>query len=149
MNGMTERLVYLDANVFIYAVEGDDQIAGPLRDLFNLFRSGRAIGVTSELTLAEVLAGATDMRRRTYLDLIIWSRIFDLQPVTRDVLLETVEYRRHSGMPKLPDAIHAVTAIRAGCRSILSADARLRVPNGFSTVTPNRDNVLRLIGEIA
>lgn len=145
---MTERFIYLDANVFIYAVEGDREIADPLRDLFDLFRTRRAVGVTSELTLAEVLAGAVEVRRRTYLNLIVWSRIFDLQPVTRDVLVETAEYLKHSGMPKLPDAIHVVTAIRTGCRSILSADARLRLPNGFSPILPNRDNLLRLVGEI-
>lgn len=145
---MVDRLIYLDANVFIYAIEGSGEIADPLRQLFDLFGTRRAIGVTSELTLAEVLAGAADVRRRMYLDLIVWSRIFDLQPVTRDVLIETAEYRKHSGMPKLPDAIHVVTAIRAGCRSILSADIRLRLPDGFSLTLPNRDNLLRFVGEI-
>jgi predicted nucleic acid-binding protein len=147
-NGMTERLVYLDANIFIYAVEGHEDIADPLRALFDLFRARRGVGVTSELTLAEVLAGAGELRRKTYLDLLVWSRIFDLQAVTREILIETAEYRRHSGMPKLPDAIHAVTAIRVGCRSVLTADARLRLPNGFSPILPSRDNLLRLVGEM-
>ena len=141
MNGMTDTRVYLDANVFIYAVEGQPDVADPVRSLFELFRRGRAIGVTSELTLAEVLAGAIDVRRRSYLSLIAWSRIFELQPVSRDVLIETAEYRKHAGMPKLPDAVHVVTAIRSGCRKILSADSRLRLPDGFASI-------FRLTGKI-
>jgi predicted nucleic acid-binding protein len=146
---MTETCIYLDTNVFIHAIEGSPDIADPLRELFDLFRVRRGTGVTSELVLAEVLAGASDLRRRSYLNLIVWSRIFDLQPVSRDILIETAEYRKHAGMPRLPDAIHMVTAIRTGCRTILSADSRLRLPDGFSLLPPNRDNLSLLIKELS
>jgi len=109
--------LYLDANVFIYAIEGSADIADPLRQLFDLLRANRGIGVTSELTLAEVLPRASTAQRRSYLNMIVWSRIFDLHPVSRDILIETAEYRKaqyrkKAGMPRLPDAIHVVTAIR-------------------------------------
>jgi predicted nucleic acid-binding protein len=149
MNGMTESRIYLDANVFIYAIEGSDDIAGRLRRLFDLFRQNRGVGVTSELTLAEVLPKATQGQRRTYLDLIVWSRIFDLQPVNRDILIETAEYRRTVGNPKLPDAIHAVTAIRGGCQTVLSSDSRLRLPAGYTVLTPERENLSRLIQDLS
>jgi predicted nucleic acid-binding protein len=141
--------LYLDANVFIYAIEGNAEIADLLRELFDLLRANRGIGVKSELTLAEVLAKAPDMRRRNYLNLIVWSRIFDLHPVSRDILIETAEYREKAGMPKLPDAIHVVTAIRAGCRRILSADSRLKLPVGYSVLPPTVDNLSCLIQELA
>jgi predicted nucleic acid-binding protein len=146
---MTESRIYLDANLFIYAIEGKPDVAGQLRDLFDLFRSNRGVGVTSELTLAEVLPKADTVRRRLYLDLIVWSRIFDLQPVSRDILIETAEYRKSARMPKLPDAIHVVTAIRAGCRMILSADSRLRLPEGHAALLPNSANIARLIRELS
>ena len=146
---MTETRVYLDANVFIYAIEGSPIVADPLRELFQLFRNRRAVGVTSELTLAEVLAGAVDVRRRNYLNLIVWSRIFDLQPVSREVLIETSDYRKVAGMPKLPDAIHMVTAIRSGCRRILSADSRLKLPDGFVLIPPDREGLSNLIQELS
>jgi predicted nucleic acid-binding protein len=88
-------------------------------------------------------------RRRNYLNLIVWSRIFDLQPVSREVLVETADYRKTAGMPKLPDAIHMVTAIRNGCRKILSADLRLRLPDGFSLIKPDREGVSDLISELS
>jgi predicted nucleic acid-binding protein len=153
MNGMTNSdevpRLYLDANVFIYAIEGSADIADPLRQLFDLLRANRGIGVTSELTLAEVLPRASTVQRRSYLNMIVWSRIFDLHPVSRDILIETAEYRKTAGMPKLPDAIHAVTAIRAGCRTVLSADLRLKLPNGYSVLPPVAANLFRLIKELS
>jgi predicted nucleic acid-binding protein len=153
MNGMTDGdavpRFYLDANIFIYAIEGSADIANPLRRLFDLFRAGRGIGVTSELTLAEVLPKASDVQRQNYLNIIVWSRIFDLRPVSRDILIETAEYRENAGMSKLPDAIHVVTAIRAGCRTVLSADLRLKLPEGYSVLPPATENLARVIRELS
>ena len=57
--GLTERLggrsVYLDSNVFIYAVEGMEPYQADLRNLFVQIASSKIIAVTSVLTLAEVL----------------------------------------------------------------------------------------------
>jgi predicted nucleic acid-binding protein len=141
--------VYLDANVFIYAIAGNADIADPLRQLFDLFRARRGIGVTSELTLAEVLPKPSDVQRRSYLNMIVRSQIFDLHPVSRDILIETAEYREYAGMPKLPDAIHVVAAIRAGCRRLLSADLRLELPEGYSVLSPAAENLTGLIRELS
>ena len=153
MNGMIEpngtSRIYLDTNIFIYAIQGDEQIFGPLQGLFDLLRMKKGIAVTSELTLAEVLPGARDVDRRNYLNLIVWSGIFDLRAVSRDILMETADYRKAAGMPKLPDAIHAVTAIRAGCHKILSSDRRLRLPAGYSVISPEPANLDALIRELA
>lgn len=140
--------IYLDANVFIYALEGDSDVAERLLHLFDRFRAGRGIGVTSELTLAEVLPNTSSVQRQDYLEMIVWSRIFDLRPVSQDTLIETARYRENAGMPKLPDAIHVVTAIRAQCRTVLSADLRLKLPVGYSVISPKVDNPTRLIEEM-
>ena len=160
---MTERSasskLYFDANVFIYAVEGSDDIAGRLRTLFELLSSNLNLAVTSELTLAEMLPKADPIRRRNYLELILYSGLFDLYPVTRDVLMETADYRRIAGVsrpdvskpyasiPKLPDAIHVVTAVRAGCSRMLSFDRALRLPEGMRRLT--RDGLPQLIEELS
>ncbi|MBI5321471.1 PIN domain-containing protein [Bradyrhizobium sp.] len=146
---MTDSRVYLDANVFIYAIEGSPEVAGPLQRLFELFRTKRGVGVTSELTLAEVLPRATTVQRRLYLDLLIWSRTFDLQPISREVLVETADYRRNAQMPKLPDAIHVVTAIRTGCRTVISADSRLKLPEGFRSLLPDPASVFRIVQDLS
>jgi hypothetical protein len=90
MSGMTDLVqllpVYIDANPFIYAVEGGDALAGSITALFGRLRARRGFAVTSELTLAEVLPKAPLPRhRRLYFDLMVWSGIFDLRPVTRDL----------------------------------------------------------------
>lgn len=145
----TASRLYLDANIFIYALEGEPTIFDPLRELFSLLKEKKGRAVTSELTLAEVLPKASDIDRRSYLNLILWSGIFDLHPVSRDVLIETADYRKAAGMPKLPDAIHAVTAIRAGCRTVLSRDHRLRLPDGYTIVPPEPANIATLIRDLA
>jgi predicted nucleic acid-binding protein len=159
IEGSTSSKLYFDANVFIYAVEGSDDIAGSLRKLFELLVNNVSLGVTSELTLAEVLPKASPIRRRNYLELILYSGLFDLHPVTRDILLETVDYRRiaglsgqdaskpHASFPKLPDAIHVVTAVRAGCGRMLSFDRALKLPEGMLRVT--RDRSPQLIEELS
>jgi predicted nucleic acid-binding protein len=162
MNGMTERTgrskLYFDANIFIYAVEGTNDIADRLRTLFGLLSRGN-LAVTSELTLAEVLPKADPIRRRSYLGLILYSGLFDLHPVTRDILIETADYRRTVGkagpdasnsfskMPRLPDAIHVVTAVRAGCDGMLSFDRALKLPEGMRYL--KRDALPQLIEEFS
>lgn len=157
MNGMTESReplrIYFDANPLIYAIEGDDGIAKPVRQLFDYLKLNRGIAVTSELTLAEVLPKAAVPHRRSYLDLIVWSGLFDLRPITRDILIETADYRRTAaggrvGMPKLPDSIHIVTAIHSQCRIILSSDLRMKLPDGFSVIAPDSEGLSRLIQEL-
>ena len=163
MRGMIEAgassKLYFDANVFIYAVEGSDDIAGTLRTPFELLSGRKNLPVTSELTLAEVLPKADPIRRRNYLELILYSGLFDLHPVTRDVLMETADYRRvarasnldirgpQAAMPKLPDAIHVVTAIRADCARVLSFDRSLKLPESMQRVT--RDGLPQLIEELS
>ena len=101
MSGMTDASasskLYFDANVFIYAVEGSDDIAGRLRTLFELLNRAVNLAVTSELTLAEVLPKANPIRRRNYLELILHSGLFDLHPVTRDILMELGRRRMVGG----------------------------------------------------
>lgn len=119
MNGMTEEsttpIVYVDANPFIYFIDGDENIARRLKPFFEFLSERPGFAVTSELTLAEVLAKARPEARRNYFNLILWSNLFLLRPVTREILIDTADYRRASqrerpdgttATVKLPDAIH-------------------------------------------
>ena len=147
-------MIYLDANFFIYAVEGNDAVAEPVRRLLLWLRQHSLKAVTSELTLAEVLAppvrkGALLLRvkRRLYLDLIVWSQLIDLKPVSRDVLYETADLRNISNM-KLPDAIHVVTAVHSNCRYFMSQDRRVKTPRGIRVVRPDQGGVSKVMKEL-
>src|ERR1700744_5695188 len=82
-NGMTDpgsKLVYLDSNALIYAVEGVPATAGPAKKLIAFLRDRRGSMFSSEIALAEVLAPskrqgawALPAKKRTYLDLLLWS----------------------------------------------------------------------------
>jgi hypothetical protein len=58
MGRLTEQLgtsVYLDTNIIIYAVEGYETHAAPIKSLLQGLTEREIIAVTSELTVAEVL----------------------------------------------------------------------------------------------
>jgi predicted nucleic acid-binding protein len=147
--------LYVDANAFIYVIEGEEALAKPIQNLFFLLKDRPGVAITSELTIAEVLPKAR-MReqRQAYLDLIVWSGVCKLQPISRDILYDTVDYRRtaitksadgHEVMPRLPDAIHIVTAIQSRCSHLLSGDVRLKMPDGMTRVDPNQNSINALM----
>ena len=158
MTDSEQTFVHVDANPFIYAFEGEESLAVALNGLFAFFGKHPGMALTSELTLAEVLpkARVPDLRRG-YLELMVSSGIFELKPITQSILLETADYRRATMvtlpdgrqiMPKLPDAIHVVTAMRSGCRILLSTDSRLKVPAGMRVVEANEAGITELVREL-
>jgi predicted nucleic acid-binding protein len=159
-NGMTESpssLIYLDTNVFIRAVEGLDEAAAPAKTLIKTLRQQRAgIAATSEITFAEVLAPSKQadalpvhMKRRAYLDLLLWSGFVALIPVSRNILIETASLRAVARL-KLPDAVHLVSAIHVRCRFFVSADRDFdKMPEGMERVSCDHDNLPRLLNGLS
>jgi predicted nucleic acid-binding protein len=144
-------VAYLDTNVFIDAIEGEDSISSPSKALLQTARARPGAFVTSELTLAEVLAPGTGGSRppelrQLYLDLIVWGGFKDLRPVSREIIYETAELRPYAPL-KLPDAIHLTTAIATGCRFFITRDqAFRRMPASIRTMVPS-DDALAVIRE--
>src|SRR4051794_5420079 len=117
------RAVYLDTNIFIYAVEGYEPEAAFLRELFAALERGRFAAVTSELTLAELLVKPFELGREdvvsAYTDLLEPSGRLAVVPVDRAVLVKAARHRATLGM-LMPDAIHVATAVGAGCEMFLT-----------------------------
>lgn len=133
----------------MYALEGPDELARALKELFAILRAKPGVAFTSELTLAEVLP-KRKIPDRHFLDLIVWSGIFELRPITRDILIETAAYRRaNNWTPKLPDAIHVVTAVNCHCEMFLSSDQKIRLPDGIARVSADVPGISDLISRIA
>ena len=131
--GLLEALqgnrIYIDTNIWIYALEGYSAFRTDLMQLFEQIQSGELTGVTSELTLAELLvqpcrAGNLD-QQVLYKKAIASRQNFLVVPIFRDLLIDAANLRGRTQL-KLPDAIHAVTALKAECTTFLTNDRQFQ-----------------------
>lgn len=135
---LTASKFYLDANVFIYALEAVDPWAGITARLLAAIDSGRFEATTSELTLAECLVKPLELGRteiaETYSDLLQTRPGLAVVPIDRLVLSEAARLRAEHRLP-LADAIHLATAVRSGCKLFVTNDLRFRSVPGVSRVS--------------
>lgn len=129
--------VYLDANIWIYALEGYPAFIQDLTQLFQSIDQGNLSVVTSELSLAEALVKPyqnQDLAQQViYKQFIRSSQQLSVIPVSRDVLIEAARLRASINI-KLPDAIHAATALLTQCSTFLTNDKRFQVVPNLSVV---------------
>ena len=134
----TNQRVYLDVNVFIYAIEEYEKYISVSKALLSEIDRGSIRAVTSELSLAETLVHPLKQNRPDRVSVyegLLRSRIsFDVVPVSRVVLRRAAELRATHGN-KLPDAIHVATAALASCGYFISEDAGLKMPPGILHTT--------------
>lgn len=134
------KKLYLDTNVFIYALEGVEPWATPLRELFASIDSGLCTAVTSELTLAECLVRPFALGRedvvQVYRAALQLRPTLHITPVHSEILIAAARLRATTGL-KLPDAIHAATALAQGCTVLLSNDTDLRRVAGIELIPPS------------
>lgn len=130
--------LYLDANVFIYAYEREGRQADAAWQVFEAIERGEFEGVTSELTLAEVLVGP--LRRKDddlaghYHEILMSEGAFNVVGLERSVLIEAAFFRSVAKSLKLPDAIHVATARAQRCQYIVSEDKNLPEAAGLRVV---------------
>jgi len=127
-NGFTGEHLYLDANVFIYGVEGFKPYDKFLRAFFELIDNGQIRATTSEITLAEVLvAPIRDTRQdlaAIYEEMLSSAGPINVLPAGREILIESAAIRARSSAKPL-DAIHIATAGSARASFFISDDRRL------------------------
>ena len=125
--------IYVDTNVWIYAMEGVDKYADFLA---TVFESDMEI-VTSELAIAESLVApirAQDVdKQNSYMDAIANVDNTTAIPINRRILLEAARVRSYTKL-KLPDAIHAATALATNCTTFLTNDKQFRTVEGLSVL---------------
>lgn len=84
--------------------------------------------VTSELTLLESLVkplkDGDSILARDYEKFLTSTRL-QLHPITARILKEAARVRATTGL-KTPDAIHAATALAAGCSQLITNDSDFR-----------------------
>ena len=117
--------VYLDTNIFIYAVEGFDRFEEEISLFFSAVEQGEIETITSKLTLAEALVKpfreGNERYQQIYREALQDRASFHLVSVTRPLLVESARLRASTGL-RLPDAIHLATAREAGCSTLVTND---------------------------
>jgi predicted nucleic acid-binding protein len=120
--------VALDTSLFIYLIEEEATFLPIVEPVFAAVADGRLTGVTSALTLLEVLVmplrhGDAELARR-YEALLTRSRGLELVDVTRSVLRDAAALRAATGV-RTPDAIQLATALAHRCPAFLTNDRQL------------------------
>lgn len=137
LNIASSSLVYVDTAIIIYSLEKFPDYYAALEPLWIKLKAKEIRMITSELALLETLVlplrnSDTDLVQ-TYESLLTASEI-ELIPVTLSLLRNAASLRATTNL-KTPDAIHAATALDAGCTIFLTND------NGFRNV-PNLSVVI-------
>ena len=138
VTSLAGRRVYLDTNVFIYALSGFAAFRSLLTELFDAIEANSLIAVTSELALAETLVipfrhEDADEEQRCR-EIFRAGPGLELHPVSMGVLEATARMRAASPAMRTPDAIHAATAQLAECDVFLTNDARLKNTPGLTVL---------------
>ena len=137
LNSQLGRLVYLDTNIIIYAVEGYETHAARIKFVLRGMTDGEITAVTSELTVAEVLVKPkrdTNLKlEEAYRQFLLPTASFRNSAVSREILEAAADIRAHSAL-KLPDAIHFASAINEGCDSFLTNDDRFEGMTGIKVM---------------
>ncbi len=132
------KKVYLDANPFIYAVEGFAVVDAEIQTLFAAADRGELVIVTSEQTLSEVLVKPYQIQDAPliaeYEGLLGSTPTLEVQPITRDILKSAAKIRAVEKKLRLPDAIHAATARLSQCDAFITNDANFKTFTGLTVV---------------
>ena len=122
--------VYLDTNIFIYALEDFPEYSSPIRKIFETIDQGEVKAFTSEFALAEALVKPFMVGNESlislYQNFINNSQLLSVQSVNRQTLILAAKIRAQSASRiSLADTIHLATANITQCHSFLTNDRRL------------------------
>ena len=129
-------LVYIDASSLIYSVERVEPYRTLLEPMWQQAQDGNLSIVSSPVLVTEVLvkplqAGNTEIEMQ-YRELFA-SNAVRLLDAPYAVFEDTASLRARTGL-KIPDALHAATALRAGCALFITNDTDFRRVRELPTV---------------
>ncbi len=125
-------LVYVDTSAVIYAVEQIEPYRSAGWPLWDALDAGRQQVVTSELTLLEALVkplrDGNVALTALYRQVLLGTAGLTCSPISRTDLERAASLRAQHNL-RTPDAIHAATALEAGCTLFVTNDPGFhRVP---------------------
>jgi predicted nucleic acid-binding protein len=136
LNLPASGLVYLDANPIIYTVEKHPDYGPLLHPLWLAAQAKTIAVVSSELALMETLVLPLKNGDKTLeqaYELALLGTEMRLLPITQLILRRAAQLRATTKL-KTPDALHAATALVAGCALFVTNDVGFRVVAGLPLV---------------
>ena len=127
---------YLDANGFIYSVERVEPYRTLLEPMWQQARAEEFDVASSDITVLETLV--KPLREGDEVVEMLLRSMFDahevsLIPATRELWEDAARIRADTGL-KTPDALHAATALSAGCTLFITNDTDFRRVEGLPIV---------------
>ena len=122
-----QRRVLIDSSVWVYHFEQLPEFARAAGQVIQSLEERRFRGIVSELTLLELTVRPLQLGRQDVADeyelLLSYFPNVDLEPVTREVLLEAAALRARHRL-RIPDAILLATGIRSSATAAVTNDGR-------------------------
>ena len=128
--------VYIDANAIIYSVERVEPYHGLLAPMWEDAKAGRFTLTSSEPVALETLVRPLRdgiARLEVLFRSILAATEMDLIPATLATWDDAARIRADTGLAT-PDALHAATALRAGCAAFITNDTDFRRVEGLPVV---------------
>ena len=124
----TAGSVYIDANAIIYSVERVEPYRELLAPVWEEAGAGRFTLASSELVVLETLIKPLregNARLEVLFRSILTAAEIELVPATLAIWEDAARIRASTGL-KTSDALHAATALSAGCALFITNDADFR-----------------------
>lgn len=121
-------VVYLDTSAIIYSVEKHEDYWALLRPLWEASAAAQIEVISSELALLETLVGplkSGDTKLADDYEKLLTATEVRLMPITAHTLRYAARIRAAENL-KTPDAIHAASALAAGCVQFITNDNDFR-----------------------
>jgi uncharacterized protein len=130
--------VYLDTNVFVYAVGGESPHREPCREVLRAVAQRRLAGETSAYALQELVRqrqrrGDGEATQRAREAAAVCS---DLHPLDWEITSSAMDLVDRYRCLGIADALHVSTAINKGIALVVSADRDLDEVLGIERVDP-------------
>jgi uncharacterized protein len=121
--------VLIDTSVWIYHLEQNPQFAALAGQVIECMQEGKFRGVSSELTSLELTVRPLQFGRQDVADdyelLLAYFPYFELEPISRSVLLEAAGIRSRLRL-RTPDAIQIATGVLSGATLAVTNDEAWR-----------------------
>jgi predicted nucleic acid-binding protein len=134
---LTAKKLYLDANIFIYLFERQDELGEKAASLFDHTVLSDTPVFINEIGVAECLYGAfrlgSPALEKEYKEFFYEVSPVTLVPVDGSTLIAAAKLGAEKRL-KLVDAVHFHTAIQAECDILVTNDHRFHSSHGLTVV---------------